>query len=76
VRLIAAFLLLALTEIACAACVLVSLLHIIGIRMTTADWQWLARGYVTITVLDADSDAGPASRDLVSARLSVIEKAF
>jgi 5'/3'-nucleotidase SurE len=38
-----------------------------------ADWQWLARGYITITVLDADSDAGPASRDLLSDRLPVLE---
>ncbi len=34
-----------------------------------ADWQWLARGYVTITVLDADSDAGATARNAIAERL-------
>jgi len=35
-----------------------------------ADWQWLSRGYITISVLDGDSDAGEALRGSVSSRLS------
>lgn len=34
------------------------------------DWQWLARGYATITVLDGNVDAGQPVRDVVSQRLS------
>ena len=37
-----------------------------------ADWQWFARGYVTISVLDADSDAGESLRDDISRRLATI----
>lgn len=37
-----------------------------------ADWQWFSRGYVTITVLDGDSDAGESLRDAISHRLSMI----
>ncbi|MFZ9052833.1 MAG: 5'/3'-nucleotidase SurE [Woeseiaceae bacterium] len=36
-----------------------------------ADWQWFARGYVTISVLDGDSAAEKLMRDAVSRRLSV-----
>lgn len=38
-----------------------------------ADWQWLSRGYVTITVLDGNTDAGESSRHAISPRLSVLE---
>ncbi len=38
-----------------------------------ADWQWLNRGYVTITVLDGNTDAGNSSRTNVSSRLSVLQ---
>ena len=34
-----------------------------------ADWQWLSRGYATISVLDGSTDAGAALRDDVSRRL-------
>lgn len=37
-----------------------------------SDWQWFSRGYVTISVLDGDSDAGATSREAVSHRLSMI----
>jgi 5'/3'-nucleotidase SurE len=37
-----------------------------------ADWQWLSRGYITISVLDGNSDAGEALRGSVSSRLSVL----
>ena len=37
-----------------------------------ADWQWFARGYVTISVLDGDSAAGKSMRDAISHRLSMI----
>ena len=36
-----------------------------------ADWQWFSRGYVTISVLDGDSDAGESLRDAISHRLSL-----
>lgn len=39
-----------------------------------ADWQWLARGYVTISVLDGDSDAGESLREAISSRLPTIEQ--
>ena len=39
-----------------------------------ADWQWLSRRYVTITVLDGNTDAGKSSRDAVSPRLSVLKE--
>jgi hypothetical protein len=35
------------------------------------DWQWFARGYVTISVLDGDSAAEKMMRDAVSRRLLV-----
>lgn len=35
-----------------------------------ADWQWLARGYITIGVLDGNSDAGETLRGSISSRLS------
>jgi 5'-nucleotidase len=38
-----------------------------------ADWQWLSRGYVTITVLDGNTDAGDPSRHAISSRLSALE---
>jgi len=38
-----------------------------------ADWQWLSRGYVTITVLDGNTDAGESSRYAISPRLSALE---
>jgi len=34
-----------------------------------ADWQWFARGYITITVLDGNTDAGQSLRDVVTERL-------
>jgi broad specificity polyphosphatase/5'/3'-nucleotidase SurE len=37
-----------------------------------ADWQWLSRGYITISVLDGNSDAGEALRGSVSSRLSML----
>ena len=37
------------------------------------EWQWFARGYVTISVLDGKPDAPPFLRDAVSGRLSSIE---
>lgn len=37
-----------------------------------ADWQWLSRGYITISVLDGNSDAGEALRGSISSRLSVL----
>jgi 5'-nucleotidase len=37
-----------------------------------ADWQWLSRGYVTISVLDGNSDAGESLRGSISSRLSVL----
>lgn len=37
------------------------------------DWQWLSRGYITISVLDGNSDAGETLRDTISSRLSVPE---
>lgn len=36
-----------------------------------ADWQWFARGFATITVLDGNSDAGDSARVEVSRRLSM-----
>ena len=38
------------------------------------DWQWLSRGYITISVLDGNSDAGETLRDAISSRLSVFGK--
>jgi len=38
------------------------------------DWQWLSRGYVTITVLDGNTDAGESSRYAISPRLSTLEE--
>jgi 5'/3'-nucleotidase SurE len=35
-----------------------------------ADWRWFARGYITISVLDGNSDAGESLRDAISNRLS------
>jgi 5'-nucleotidase len=37
-----------------------------------ADWQWLSRGYITISVLDGNSDAGGTLRNAISSRLSVL----
>ena len=34
------------------------------------DWQWFSRGYITISVLDGNSDAGASLRDAISHRLS------
>jgi 5'-nucleotidase len=39
-----------------------------------ADWQWLSRGYVTISVLDGNSDAGEALLSSISSRLSMPKK--
>ena len=39
-----------------------------------SDWQWLSRGYVTITVLDGNSDAGEILRGSISSRLSMLEE--
>ena len=39
-----------------------------------SDWQWLSRGYITISVLDGNSDAGEALRGSVSSRLSMLRK--
>ncbi len=39
-----------------------------------ADWQWLSRGYVTITVLDGNTDAGESSRYAISPRLLALEE--
>jgi 5'-nucleotidase len=33
------------------------------------DWQWLSRGYITISVLDGNSDAGETLRNAISSRL-------
>lgn len=38
------------------------------------DWQWFARGYVTIGVLDGKSDAGEPLREAVARQLSMIER--
>ncbi len=38
-----------------------------------ADWQWLARGYITISVLDGNTDAGEALHGSISSRLSLLE---
>lgn len=40
---------------------------------TDSDWQWFARGYVTITILDGKHDAGQSLRDGASRWLSMIE---
>ena len=37
-----------------------------------ADWQSFSRKYITISVLDGDSDAGQSLRDAISNRLSMI----
>jgi 5'-nucleotidase len=37
-----------------------------------ADWQWLSRGYITISVLDGNSDAGETLRDSMASRLSML----
>ncbi len=37
-----------------------------------ADWQWLSRGYVAITVLDGNTDAGESFRFAMSSRLSAL----
>jgi len=37
-----------------------------------ADWQMFARGFVTISVLDGDWDAGQSLRDGISTRLSTV----
>jgi 5'-nucleotidase len=39
-----------------------------------ADWQMFTRGFVTITVLDGDWDAGQSLRESVSSRLSTLGK--
>jgi 5'/3'-nucleotidase SurE len=39
-----------------------------------ADWQMFARGFVTISVLDGDWDAGESLRDGISTRLSTVGK--
>ncbi len=39
-----------------------------------ADWQWLSRRYITISVLDGNSDAGEALRGSISSRLSMLEE--
>jgi 5'-nucleotidase len=39
-----------------------------------ADWQWLSRGYITLSVLDGNSDAGKQLRDSISSRLSMLEE--
>ncbi|MDH3363541.1 MAG: 5'/3'-nucleotidase SurE [Gammaproteobacteria bacterium] len=39
-------------------------------RGDDVDWQWFARGYITISVLDGNSDAGASLRDAVARRLS------
>ena len=36
-----------------------------------ADWQWLSRGYATISVLDGSTDAGESLHDEISGRLDV-----
>jgi 5'-nucleotidase len=36
------------------------------------DWQWLSRGYITISVLDGNTDAGQTLREAISSRLSVL----
>jgi 5'/3'-nucleotidase SurE len=36
------------------------------------DWQWLSRGYITISVLDGNTDAGETLRDAISSRLSAL----
>ena len=36
------------------------------------DWKWLSRGYITISVLDGNSDAGKTLRSSISSRLSVL----
>ena len=36
-----------------------------------ADWQWFARGYATITILDDRTDAGEGLRKTISERLSI-----
>jgi 5'-nucleotidase len=36
------------------------------------DWKWLSRGYITISVLDGNSDAGKTLRNAISSRLSVV----
>ena len=38
-----------------------------------ADWQWLSRGYITISVLNGNSDGGEALRGSISSRLSVLK---
>lgn len=38
-----------------------------------ADWQWLVRGYITISVLDGNTDAGEALRGSISSRLSILK---
>jgi 5'/3'-nucleotidase SurE len=38
-----------------------------------ADWQWLARGYITISVLDGNADAGETLRGSISSRLSMLD---
>jgi 5'/3'-nucleotidase len=36
------------------------------------DWQWLSRGYITVSVLDGNTDAGQTLREAISSRLSVL----
>ena len=39
-----------------------------------ADWQWLSRGYATITILDGSTDAGESLRNAISGRRQCAEK--
>lgn len=36
-----------------------------------ADWQWFARGYATITILDDRTDAGESLRKVIAGKLSI-----
>ncbi|MDH3432447.1 MAG: 5'/3'-nucleotidase SurE [Gammaproteobacteria bacterium] len=39
-----------------------------------ADWHSFARGYVTVSILDGDSDAGESMREAISQRLPMIRQ--
>ncbi len=42
------------------------------VKASDSDWQWLSRGYVTVTILDGNTDAGSSSRAKVSSRLGTL----
>lgn len=45
-----------------------------GTEGDNGDWRWLSRGYITITVLDGNTDAGAGHRNAISPRISVLDE--